>query len=108
MYFYEKIIRLALESTELSQRDIAREIEVPAATLNDWLVSGVKPHVKNLIRISKWSGYPMPAMLVDIDNKGLAERIICLIHYLTPEQQQQIVDQMEAMTEQNGQEPPRF
>lgn len=108
MYFYEKIIRMALEQTELSQRDIARTIGVPAATLNDWLVSGVKPHIKNLIKLQEWSGYPMPAMLVDIDNNSLAERIICLTHYLTPEQQQQILSQMETMIEQNAQEPPRF
>lgn len=108
MYFYEKIIRMALESTDLSQRDIARAIGVPATTLNDWLVSGVKPHVKNLIRLSEWSGFPMPAMLIDTDKNNLAERIIGLISYLTPDQQQQIVDQMETMIEQNGQEPPRF
>ena len=96
MYFYEKLLRDTLENTELSQREIARATGIPPTTLNEWLLSGVKPHVKNLIRLSEWSGYPVPALLVDTEN-NLAERIILLMHYLSDDQKQQIVNQMEQM-----------
>lgn len=96
MYFYEKLLRDTLENTELSQREIARATGIPPTTLNEWLLSGVKPHVKNLIRLSEWSGYPVPALLVDTEN-NLAERIILLMHYLSDDQKQQIVNQMERM-----------
>lgn len=102
MYFYEKLLRMTIDSTDLSQRDIARAIGVPATTLNEWLLSGVKPHVKNLIRLSEWSKVPLPALLVDTETPdALDERMIILAAYLTEEQKAQIVKEMELMTEAN-------
>lgn len=96
MYHYEKLIRDAVDNG-IRQRELAREIGVPTQTLNDWLIMGKKPHLKNLIRISEWSKRPLPALLVDIDNNRTAERMILLMSYLTPDQLQQIVNQMEQM-----------
>lgn len=44
----------------------------------------------------------MPALLMDVDNNNLTERIIILSNHLTPEQQQQILNQIEQMVEDNN------
>lgn len=97
MYRYEKLIRDAIENKNIRQRELAREIGVPTQTLNDWLTMGQRPHIKNLLRISEWSGCPLPGLLVEIDNNHTAEQMIDLMHHLTPDQLKQIVNQMEQM-----------
>ncbi len=98
MYHYEKLIRDAVDNG-IRQRELAREIGVPTQTLNDWLIMGKKPHLKNLIRISEWSETPLPALLLDIDNKKerMILRMILLMKKLTSDQLQQILNQMEQM-----------
>lgn len=103
MYFYENLLRTTLEADGgPTIRQLSQEIGVPSATLNDWLVLNKKPHLKNLVRIAEWSGYPLPALFVQIDtSSNLDERIILNLPHLSPEQKQQIVSQMELFTEQN-------
>lgn len=97
MYYYEQLLRHTIDNSGLSLRDVGREIGVPATTLNDWLISGNRPHLKNLVRISEWSGHSVPALLADTDSDNLDERIILLLQTLTTEQKQEVLEQIAAI-----------
>ena len=97
MYFYEKLLRETIEQSGQTLRDVGRAIGVPATTLNDWLISGTRPHLKNLIRLSEWSGHSVPALLVDIDADSIDERIIILLQLLTPGHKQQAATYIESL-----------
>lgn len=99
MYYYEKKLRDTLDAENgPTLRQLGKALEVPAVTLHDWLHLGKKPHLKNLIKLAEYFKIPLPAMLVDIEtNSNLLERVIILATTLTPDQQQQIVNQIEPM-----------
>lgn len=92
MYFYEKLLKNYLVSSGLPLRDVGREIGVPATTLNDWLISGNKPHIKNLIRLSEWSGHSLPALLTEIDNPDTNNQIIMRLTFLPERKRQQVLE----------------
>ena len=103
MYLYERLIRTVLESDNgPSIRQLGKDIGVPAVTLHDWLNLDKKPHLKNLIRLSEYFKLPLASMLIDTENNNsLIERIVILANSLTPDQQQQIVNQMEQCVDSN-------
>lgn len=106
----DKLKQAILTSETLTNRILGAISGVAFSSLGDWLIHKKQPHIKNLNKLSEWLNVPVTALLLE-NAKSVYDpevRIVQLLEKLTPEQQQQIVNQMETMIERPGQVPPHF
>ena len=87
MYLYEQLLKDAL--TTITNRELGAEINVPATTINDWIILGKKPRLGTLEKIAEWAKLPVASMLLEADDTGHTQTIINLIEKLTPDQKLQ-------------------
>lgn len=99
MYLYEQLIRDALVT--LTTRELGAEINVPASTINDWIILGKKPRLGTLEKIAEWAKLPVASMLLEADNAGHTQTLLTTIERLTHDQKKQAIKQIMQITELN-------
>ena len=87
---YQELIRQHNEKDGV--RKLARNLEVPAQSLSNYLLDGTEPRSGNLEKMSKFFGEPVSALLMEVGEEASVEnQIIDMVGKLNKTQKKAVL-----------------